>query len=260
MRLRPSFIPVLVVVTFFLLAQDTPQRVQVSEEIMRGFLVKTVDPTYPAAHVQGVVALKAGISKTGDVQYLQVISGHPMLVPAAINAVSKWKYRPYLLNGGPVEVATTIRLNFVFSQKPAAEGATSDAQSEYSAVVMEQASPTRVSEAVMRKLRTKKIDPVYPAEGVQSGFEGTVILSVRISKTGDVTDVQVISNRQRAPFPVLPPAAIEAVKEWKYNPYRVNGEPIEVVTVVHFDCELSEENPPKIIIDEGTPMGDFPEK
>jgi len=61
------------------------------------------------------VILQAEISKTGDIQNLRLISGHPMLAPAAIEAVKQWKYKPYLLNGEPVEVETTVQVNFTLA-------------------------------------------------------------------------------------------------------------------------------------------------
>ena len=75
-----------------------------------------IEPKYPkialAAHVSGTVVLKAVISKEGEIKELQVVSGHPLLVPAALDAVKQWRYRPYLLNGEPVEVETNINVNF----------------------------------------------------------------------------------------------------------------------------------------------------
>ena len=65
--------------------------------------------------------MKAVISRTGDVEDLQVISGHPMLTQAALDAVRQWKYRPYLLNGNPVEVDTQITVNFTLSLTPATQ-------------------------------------------------------------------------------------------------------------------------------------------
>ena len=55
------------------------------------------------------------ISKDGTIQNLQLISGHPMLAPAAIEAVKQWKYKPYLLNGEPVEVDTQVQVNFTLA-------------------------------------------------------------------------------------------------------------------------------------------------
>ena len=94
----------------------TPQRVRVSQGVTQGLLIRKVQPAYPAlarqARIQGTVLLQAEISKTGDIINLQAISGHPMLVPAAVEAVKQWKYKPYILNGEPVEVDTQITVNF----------------------------------------------------------------------------------------------------------------------------------------------------
>jgi periplasmic protein TonB len=97
----------------------TPQRVRVSQGVSSGLLVRKVQPVYPPlarqARIQGTVLLRAQISKDGSIENLQLISGHPMLAPAAIEAVKQWKYRPYLLNGEPVEVDTEVVVNFTLS-------------------------------------------------------------------------------------------------------------------------------------------------
>jgi protein TonB len=59
------------------------------------------------------VVLEAVISKAGTMQNLRLISGHPLLVPAAIEAVNQWRYRPYILNGEAIEVETQITVNFI---------------------------------------------------------------------------------------------------------------------------------------------------
>jgi periplasmic protein TonB len=97
----------------------TPQRVRVSSGVSTGLLIRKVPPSYPPlarqARIQGVVVLQAQISKEGNIQNLQLISGHPMLAPAAIEAVKQWKYKPYLLNGEPVEVDTQVQVNFTLA-------------------------------------------------------------------------------------------------------------------------------------------------
>jgi protein TonB len=79
-------------------------------------ILNRVDPEYPIlarrAHVEGTVQLKAIISIEGFIENLQLISGHPLLVPSAIEAVKQWRYRPYTLNGNTVEVETLINLHF----------------------------------------------------------------------------------------------------------------------------------------------------
>jgi protein TonB len=97
----------------------TPQRVRVSQGVSQGLLIRKVTPTYPPlarqARIQGQVLLQAEISKEGTIQNLQLISGHPMLAPAAIEAVKQWRYKPYLLNGEPVAVETQVVVNFSLS-------------------------------------------------------------------------------------------------------------------------------------------------
>ncbi|MGB8010239.1 MAG: TonB family protein [Terriglobales bacterium] len=97
----------------------TPQRVRVSSGVSTGLLIRKVQPNYPQlakqARIQGQVVLQAEISKDGTIQNLQLISGHPMLAPAAIEAVKQWRYKPYLLNGEPVAVETQVVVNFSLS-------------------------------------------------------------------------------------------------------------------------------------------------
>jgi len=97
----------------------TPQRIRISQGVTKGLLIHRVEPVYPAlakaARVQGEVVLTAIISTSGEIENLQLISGHPMLVPEAIAAVRQWRYKPYLLNGQPVEVETTITVIFSLS-------------------------------------------------------------------------------------------------------------------------------------------------
>jgi TonB family protein len=79
----------------------------------------SLEPPYPAlaraARVRGDVVLSAVIDTDGHITNLQLVRGHPMLVPAAIAAVKQWRYKPYLLNGQPVEVETTITVIFTLS-------------------------------------------------------------------------------------------------------------------------------------------------
>ncbi|MFZ0419671.1 MAG: energy transducer TonB [Candidatus Sulfotelmatobacter sp.] len=96
-----------------------PQRIRISQGVTSGLLLRKVEPAYPAiaraARIQGDVVLKAIIDKDGNIQDLQLVSGHPMLVPAAIQAVKQWRYKPFLLNGQPVEVETTITVIFTLT-------------------------------------------------------------------------------------------------------------------------------------------------
>jgi protein TonB len=85
--------------------------------MMEGNLIHRVQPIYPPiaiqARIEGSVILAAVISRDGSIENLKVVSGHPMLASAAINAVRQWHYRPYVLNGEPIEVETQVTVNFV---------------------------------------------------------------------------------------------------------------------------------------------------
>jgi periplasmic protein TonB len=96
--------------------------VRISGGVMAGMLVSKVDPVYPeaarSAGVQGFVVLSARIGKDGHVVSLSAVSGPPALQASAIDAVKQWVYRPFLLNGDPVEVDTTITVNFNLTHPP----------------------------------------------------------------------------------------------------------------------------------------------
>jgi len=98
---------------------ESTMRVRVSQGVSVGRLINKVEPVYPPlarnARVQGQVVLTAIISKDGTIQDLRVLSGHPLLVQAALDAVRQWRYKPYLLNGEPVEVETTVTVNFTLT-------------------------------------------------------------------------------------------------------------------------------------------------
>jgi len=87
--------------------------------MMEGNLIRRVQPEYPpiarSARIQGQVVLAAVISKEGTIENLRALAGHPMLVQAALEAASQWRYRPYILNNEPVEVETQITVNFSLS-------------------------------------------------------------------------------------------------------------------------------------------------
>jgi len=96
------------------------QRIRVGGNVQQAKLIRQPKPIYPPlakqARISGVVRLNAIIGKDGTIQNLTVASGHPLLVPAAMEAVKQWVYAPTLLNGEPVEVVTQIDVNFTLSQ------------------------------------------------------------------------------------------------------------------------------------------------
>jgi len=193
-------------------ATDKPLRV--SSGTIAGSLISRPDPVYPPAakamRIQGTVVLHVVISKTGTVKYLAVGSGPKMLQLSAFNAVEQWKYRPYLLDGEPVEVEGTVNVNFSLDvPQPAAGG------------------PVRVSSGEMMANIVARPEPVYPPEAKAAHVQGAVVLDVGVSKTGTVDELAVVSGPEK-----LQLSAIDAVKQWTFKPYLVNGAPAPVETMV----------------------------
>lgn len=99
---------------------ETPKQIRVGGNVQAAKLVRQPKPSYPPlakqARIQGTVRFNAVIGKDGSIQNLQLVSGHPLLVPSAQEAVRQWVYQPTLLNNEPVEVVTQIDVNFTLSQ------------------------------------------------------------------------------------------------------------------------------------------------
>jgi TonB family protein len=96
-----------------------PLRVRVSQRVSEAMLITKVPPKYPPdarkASIQGVVVLQSLIDTNGNVKEVKIVTGDPLLTPAAMDAVKQWKYKPYLLNGQPVEVDTQVVVAFQLS-------------------------------------------------------------------------------------------------------------------------------------------------
>jgi TonB family protein len=99
---------------------DADKVIRVEGDVTKGLLIHKVNPSYPRAarkaHIEGTVVLCASISKKGGIENLTAASGPPELIPSSIKAIKKWRYKPYLLNGEPVEVETEIRVNYALSR------------------------------------------------------------------------------------------------------------------------------------------------
>jgi TonB family protein len=251
---RLAALLILIACVSFSSAQIRAQRVRVSAGVETGLLQSKVDPVYPPlarqARIQGQVILQVIISKTGDVENVQLVSGHPMLAPAAIEAVKQWKYRPYLLNGEPVIVETQVQVNFALSDNPPAQGVAGDQPGGIApgqggvigSIVSSTPGDTnrdavpqrvRISSGVAQGLLEHKVKPVYPPDARDQRIQGVVTLQAIIDKEGNVANLQLISGH-----PLLAPSAIEAVKQWKYRPYLLNGNPLEVDTQIQVNFTL----------------------
>jgi TonB family protein len=215
--------------------------------------IKTENAKYPwEAHrekLQGQVWVQIHVSETGDVDAAEVASGDPTLAKSAVEAAKKWKFRPFIRGGKPVQVSTKLPFNFAFSEdvldekaqpdeartEPAASAANAAVPTQGDASLSGSAVPQRVkvSQGVSAGLLVHKVQPLYPPDARRLGIQGSVLLRATISKEGQVKDVQLVSGSKE-----LAPAAIGAVQQWRYRPYLLLGNPVEVNTMIKVDFQL----------------------
>lgn len=178
-------------------------------------LVERIEPVYPPlaqqARISGVVTLKTTIAANGSVQHIEVASGHPLLVPAALEALKQWKFQPQSAEG-------TYRVEIPFTLGNSAAAA-EQAQGKVLTVA--------IGVAVQAHKLVHHVDPVYPPEVRAAGVEGSVTLKVLIDENGSVASIEPVDGN-----PALALAAIQAVKQWTYQPTLLNGKPVKVSTLV----------------------------
>jgi TonB family protein len=199
----------------------SPQRLRISQGVAMGLITHRIEPQYPEEarrrSIQGQVVVRFVIDKEGNTTDVFAIEGDPLLRDAAVAAVKQWKFKPYLLNGEPIQVETNATLGFKLNPPldPGPPG------------------KLRVSQDVAERDILRKVNPVYPAVAVINHIHGIVILSGTIDTKGNMVDVKPVSGH-----PVLVDAAVQAVKQWKYKPYMLNGQPVAVETTVKISFGL----------------------
>jgi TonB family protein len=221
-------------------------------------LIKQVVPNFPGIakfeQLDGKVVLRITVAADGTVKKVNVTHGLPQLVPSATHAVAQWIYEPCRSNGVPTQCETTATIDFNLEKLDAVAGGMPPQQTSVTITVPPEvrfgpllqastaantaaaaASATvpppppgvmRISGRIMATYLDKKVEPVYPV-GIAGEVEGAVVMLATIGKAGDVSDVQMVSG----PEP-LRSAATYAVKQWKYRPYLIDGQPVEVQTTV----------------------------
>jgi TonB family protein len=197
-------------------------------------VIKSVRATYPYAaeqkQIQGQVLLKLSISEKGEVQNVEVVRGDPILAEAAVKAAKQWEFKPFVKNGKAITVTTQIPFDFAFSDRVEDAKATKDDNAAPDANVPKR---VRVAGGVITGNIVHRVTPVYPHEAKQNRIEGTVVLRAIIDKEGSVASLEPISGPKE-----LIPASIGAVQQWRYRPYILNGEPVEVETTVTVNFQL----------------------
>ena len=213
-------------------ATPAPPPIKIAGAIAAGQITSKTAPIYPAAAkaacVQGTVALRAIISKTGAIENLQVVSGPPELYTSALDAVKQWTYEPYLLNGEPVAVETTINVNYHMSGARPCPTAPSDVPD---AAGIE---PKTVGGAVSAPVLISNAPPEYTAEARAAKLSGTVLVHFWVDEQGNPSHVQVIRGLGHG----LDAKAIEAVSSYRFTPAMENGKPVVVALNTEIDFKM----------------------
>ncbi len=192
---------------------DQKPAVRAVGEIKPPKLIKKVEPSYPAiakqAHVEGVVILEATTDIYGRVVNTKILRSIPLLNQAAIDAVEQWVYEPMIIDGEPRGVIFTVTCTFKLDE------------------------PVRAVDDIEPPKLIKKAEPFYPESARKAEIEGTVILEATTDIYGKVKKVKILRS-----IPELDQAAIDAVKQWVYEPKIIDGKPRGVIFTVTVVFEL----------------------
>jgi TonB family protein len=190
-------------------------------------LVKQVDPVYPEAArqagVEGVVILEAKADEQGNVMDARVLRSVAPLDQAAVDAVRQWKYEPLVIDGKARKMVFTVTVRFALKDKAGS----------LQALEKLAAGATIANKEIMPPKLVKEAMPVYPEAARLARVQGVVILGVKADKAGRVVDTVVLRS-----IPLLDQAAIDAVKQWVYEPYLKDGQPVPIVFTVTVRFQL----------------------
>ncbi len=248
----------------------------ITQKSAETLLMAKVEPDYPEAvkskEIAGQIVIAFTIGRDGNVSNVRPVAGglfgckslnseDPELQQAAIAAVKQWRYVPFRLHavpgdqGEPVEVDTMAALPFDFrksSATPDADKASSEAagmrpcnpqeglatHTEFAQPKIDPSHPifgsTVIEPSRAEEMLAHKVEAPYPEMARMARIQGNVILHVLINKQGHVANIKAVSGH-----PILIQAALDAVKQWEYQPFQLNGEPkqVETAVVVKFRCQ-----------------------
>jgi TonB family protein len=228
--------------------------------VLHAKLTHGAAPEYPAAaleeHTQGGIFVQVFVDGNGKVEKAlgQVCPNcSPILRKAAVQAVEQWQFQPTLLNGKPVTVNSWVIFRFRLEGRSveivsrsenatladdapklevqvvaAAPGKAGDANSQHSSPgAVTPPEKLSISADVAERNLVNKIDPQYPQMAKIAHIQGDVIISGIINREGKIAEAKALSGH-----PILVQSALDAVKQWKYKPFLLNGEPVEVKTTI----------------------------
>jgi TonB family protein len=214
---------------------------RVSAGTMAGNIIFKADPVYPAEaraeHVEGEVVLHATISKAGTIENVQVLSGPPILMVSAIDAVRQWKYKPYLLNGEPTEVETTINIRYSLSE-PGESGAANVGP-----------GVRKIGNGVSSPVVIYQVQPEYSPEARAANFNGIELVNLIVDANGVPQNVHILRGVGMG----LDEKAVEAVRQYRFKPAMEDGKPVPVELNVEINFRTKPGDTPAAQNPAGTP-------
>ncbi len=248
------------------------QPIRITTDIQQPKMIKRVEPDYPQiarqARVEGTVILEATTDIYGRVKGVKILRSIPLLDQAAMDAVRQWVYEPFLVNGKPREVSITVTLVFALDKNEAKVGGVeggvkggveggveggvkggvvggakggveggvaSGGIGKEEEIKLMRLPPIKIEGGMKEPQRLKLVDPDYPEEARKAGIQGEVILETEIDLYGRVTNIKVLRS-----IPALDQAAIDAVRQWVYEPLVVEGKPRRAIFPVTVNFTLKE--------------------
>jgi len=173
-----------------------------------------------------VIKMRVTISEGGDVETAKVIKdtdrdhGADELYAPALEAIRQWKFEPYTYKGRTKKFSTAIFLRFVPSDRVFRDGVESKPAGAAGQLI-------EVTDLEAMSALTRLVVPTYPKEAIEMRLQGTAVVGVTVGKNGEVVDIKQISAH-----PLIARAAVDAIRQWRFEPYKLNGEPIDVFTKV----------------------------
>ncbi|MCP4151773.1 MAG: energy transducer TonB [bacterium] len=219
---EPSPVRFTVIVKFNLDSKKKKKEPLAISSKKRPKLIKNPPPKYPEKALKeciaGKVVMEAITDEHGRVVSAKVLDGHPELRQAAVGAIKKWVYEPYVLDGVAEPVKFTVIINFKLDND-------------------KNKSNTEESIKLSFKQRPKvikRVPPAYPIKALKAGISGNVVIEVTCDKKGNVVEATIVEG-----IPLLNNAALDSIKKWTYEPYLVDGEAkrVSFTVVVKFNLK-----------------------
>jgi TonB family protein len=221
--------------------QETPHGpVRIAGGVAQGQLLSHENPVYPASArangIEGTVVLRAVIGEDGTIKDLAVLSGPPELQSSAIDAVKRWTYRPYLLNGEPVEVQTTITVHYALAPQhhPTSDSSQPAANEEAAQTGGSDPGIYDVGGSVRPPIVIHQADPKYAEAARNAKLSGNVVISLVVGTDGKPYNVQVARGLGHG----LDEQAVEAVQQYRFKPATRNGEPVAAYLNVEVNFQI----------------------